>query len=79
MYPGRSHAQPSSMLHGEQARLSQVLLKHSEVQEANLRGITISSHISKWERTSICSVATAVYERALGGARHIRSMRRVPL
>ena len=37
------------------------------VHEANLRGITISSHVSKLEPTAFYALATAIYERALGG------------
>ena len=36
------------------------------VQEANLRGITISSHVSKLEPTPFYALPTACYERALG-------------
>ena len=46
-----------------------LLLKHPNqpVQEANLRGITISSYISKLEPTAFYALATAIYEWALGG------------
>ena len=55
------------------------LLKNSDqpVQEANLRGITISSHVSKLEPTAFYAVATAVYERALGGPCLVGGMRGV--
>ena len=65
----RSHAQPLGVLHSGQARSVTPLLKHPDqpVQEANLRGITISSHISKLEPTAFYALVTAIYERALGG------------
>ena len=52
---------------GKRGRVT-LLLKHPDhpVQEANLRGITISSHISKLEPTAFYALATAIYERALG-------------
>ena len=46
-----------------------LLLKNPDqpIQEANLRGITISSHISKLEPTAFYALVTTIYERALGG------------
>ena len=43
-----------------------LLLKNPDqpIEEANLRGITISSHISKLEPTAFYALATAIYERA---------------
>ena len=49
------------------------------VREANLRGITISSHVSKLEPTAFYAVATAIYERALGGPCLVGGMRGVSL
>ena len=45
-----------------------LLLKHPDqpVQEANLWGITIMSHISKQEPTAFYAPAIAIYQRALG-------------
>ena len=52
---------------GKRGRVT-LLLKcpNRPVQEANLRGITISSHISKLKPTAFCAPTTAIYERALG-------------
>ena len=63
---------PVSRTVGRRGRVT-LLLKNPDqpVQEANLRGITISSHVSKLEPTAFYAVATAVYERALGGMRGI--------
>ena len=46
-----------------------LLLKNPDqpIQAANLRGITISSHISKLEPTAFYAVATAIYERGMRG------------
>ena len=65
---------------GRRGRVT-LLLKNSNqpVQEANLRGITISSHISKLEPTAFYALATAIYERALGGPCLIGGMRGVSL
>ena len=49
------------------------------VQEANLRGIAISSHVSKLEATAFYAWATAIYERALGGPYLIGGIRGVSL
>ena len=49
------------------------------IQEANLRGITISSHISKLEPAAFYAPATTIYERALGGPCLVGGMRRVSL
>ena len=49
------------------------------VQEANLRGITISSHVSKLEPTAFYAVATAIYERAPGGPCLVGGIRGVSL
>ena len=53
---------------GRRGRVT-LLLKNPDqpVQEPNLRGITISSHISKPEPTAFYALATAIYKRALGG------------
>ena len=58
-----------------------LLLKHPDqrVQEADLRGITISSHISKLEPTAFYALATAIHERALGGPCLVGGMRGVSL
>ena len=50
-----------------------LLLKNPDqpVREANLRGITISSHVSKLEPEAFYAVAMAIYERALGGMRGV--------
>ena len=58
-----------------------LLLKHPDqpVHEANLRGITISSHISKLEPTAFYALAMAIYERALGGPCLVGGMRGVSL
>ena len=58
-----------------------LLLKNPDqpIQEANLRGITISSHISKLEPTAFYALATAIYERALGGPCLVGGMRGVSL
>ena len=55
--------------------------KHPDqpVQEANLRGITISSHISKPEPTAFYALLTAIYERALRGPCVVGGMRGVSL
>ena len=49
------------------------------IQEANLRGITISSHVSKVEPTAFYALATAIYERVLGGPCLVGGMRGVSL
>ena len=49
------------------------------VQEANLRVNTISPHISKLEPTAFYALATAMYERALGGPCLVGGMRGVSL
>ena len=49
------------------------------VQEANFRGITISSHVSKLQRTAFYAVASGVNERALGGPCLVGGMRGVSL
>ena len=56
-------------------------LKHVDqrVQEANLRGITISPHISKLEPTAFYALATLVYEQALGGPHLVGGMSGVSL
>ena len=74
-------AQPPGQPHGGQAGWVTSLLKNPDqpVQEANLRGITISSHVSKLERTAFYAVATAVYERALGGPCLVGGMRGISL
>ena len=61
---------------GKRGRVT-LLLKHPDqpVQEANLRGITISSHISKLEPTAFYALAAAIYERALGGPCLVGGMR----
>ena len=58
-----------------------LLLKNPDqpVQEANLKGITISSHVSKLEPTAFYALGSAIYERALGGACLVGGMRGVPL
>ena len=58
-----------------------LLLKNPDqpVQEASLRGITISSHVSKLEPTAFYAVATAVYEQALGGPCLVGGMRGISL
>ena len=57
------------------------LLKHpdQQVQEANLRGITISSHISKLEPAAFYAPAAAIYERALRGPCLVGRIRGVAL
>ena len=57
------------------------LLKHPDqpLQEANLEGISISSHISKLEPPAFGALATAIYERALWGPCLIGGMRGVSL
>ena len=45
------------------------------IWEANLRGITISSHVSKLEPTAFYPVLTAIYEPALGGPCLVGGMR----
>ena len=52
---------------GRRGRVT-LLLKNTDqsVQEANLRGITISSHVSKLEPTAFYALATAIYEQAWG-------------
>ena len=63
---------------GKRGRVT-LLLKHLDqpVQEANLRGITISPHISKLEPMAFYALAIAVYERALGGPCLVGGMRGV--
>ena len=58
-----------------------LLLKHPDqpVQEAHLRGITISSHISKLEPAAFYAPAIAIYERALGGPCLVGGLRGVSL
>ena len=58
---------PLSRTVGRRGRVT-LLLKNPDrpVREANLRGITISSHVSKLEPTAFYAVATAIYERVLG-------------
>ena len=74
---------PVSRTVGRRGRRGRVtlLLKNpdQQVQEANLRGITISSHVFKLEPTAFYAVATAVYERALGGPCLVGGMRRISL
>ena len=71
---------PVSRTVGRRGRVT-LLLKNPDqpVQEANLRGITISSHVSKLEPTAFYAVATAVYERALGGPCLVGGMRGISL
>ena len=59
---------PVSHTVGRRGRVT-LLLKNPDqpVREANLRGITISSHVSKLEPTAFYAVATAIYERHGGG------------
>ena len=77
----RSHVQPLGMPHVGQVWSAALLLKRPDqpVQEANLRGITITSHISKPEPTAFYALATAIYERALGGPCLVGGMRGVSL
>ena len=65
---------------GKRGRVT-LLLKQPDqpVQEANLRGITISPHVSKLEPTAFYAPATAIYERALGGPCLVGGMRGVSL
>ena len=58
-----------------------LLLKNPDqpVQEANLPSITISSHIPKLKPTAFYALATAIYERALGGPCLVGGMRGVSL
>ena len=65
---------------GKRGRVT-LLLKHPQqaVEEANLVGITISSHISKLEPTAFYALAPSVYKRALGGPCLVGGMRRVSL
>ena len=65
---------------GKRGRVT-LLLNHPDqpVQEANLRGITISPHISKLEPTAFYALATTVYEQALGGPCLVGGMRGVSL
>ena len=67
---------PVSRTVGRRGRVT-LLLKNPDqpVREANLRGITISSHVSKLEPTAFYAVATAIYERALGGPCLVGGMR----
>ena len=71
---------PVSRTVGRRGRVT-LLLKNPDqpVHEANLRGITISSHVSKLEPTAFYAVATAVYERALGGPCLVGGMRGISL
>ena len=71
---------PVSRTVGRRGRVT-LLLKNPDqpVQEAKLRGITISSHVSKLEPTAFYTVATAVYERALGGPCLVGGMRGISL
>ena len=71
---------PVSRTVGRRGRVT-LLLKNPDqpVQEANLRGITISSHVSKLEPTAFYAVATAVCERALGGPCLVGGMRGISL
>ena len=63
---------------GRQGRVT-LLLKNPDqsIQEANLRGITISSHVSKLEPAAFYTLATAIYVRALGGPCLVGGMRGV--
>ena len=65
---------------GRRGRVT-LLLKNPDqlIQEANLRGMTISSHVSKLEATAFYALATAIYERALGGPCLVGGMRGVSL
>ena len=65
---------------GRRGRVT-LLLKNPDqpIQEANLRGMTISSHISKLEPTAFYAPATSIYERALGGPCLVGGMRGVSL
>ena len=58
-----------------------LLLKNPDqpIQVVNLRGITISSHISKLEPTAFYALARAMYERAPGGRCLVGGMRGVSL
>ena len=58
-----------------------LLLKNPDepIQEANLRGITMSSDISRLEPTAFYALAIAIYERALGGPCLVGGMRGVSL
>ena len=71
---------PVSRTVGRRGRVT-LLLKNPDqpVREANLRGITISSHVSKLEPTAFYAAATAIYERALGGPCLVGGMRGVSL
>ena len=71
---------PVSRTVGRRGRVT-LLLKDPDqpVREANLRGITISSHVSKLEPTAFYAVATAIYEQALGGPCLVGGMQGVSL
>ena len=71
---------PVSRTVGRRGRVT-LLLKNLDqpVQEANLRGRTISSHVSTLEPTAFYAVAPAVYERALGGPALVGGMRGISL
>ena len=71
---------PVSRTEGRRGRVT-LLLKNPDqpVREANLRGIIVSSHVSKLEPTAFYATATAIYERALGGPFLVGGMRGVSL
>ena len=65
---------------GRRGRVTLLLKNPNQpVQEANLRGITSSSHISKLEPTAFYALATSISERALGGPCLVGGMRGVSL
>ena len=65
---------------GRRGRVTRLLKNPDQpVQQANLWGITISSHVSKLEPTAFYAVATGVYERALGGPCLVGRMRGISL
>ena len=65
---------------GRRGRVTLLLKKPDQlVLEANLGGITISSHISKLKPTAFYALATTIYERALGGPCFVGGMRGMSL
>ena len=77
---GAMRSPPVCRVVGKRGRVT-LLLKHPDqpVQEVNLRGITISYHISKLEPMAFYALVTAVYGRALGGPCLVGGMRGVSL
>ena len=65
---------------GKRGRVTLLLKDPSRlVEEANIRGITVSQHISKRELVAFYSESFGVFERALGGPFLVAGMKGISL